>query len=28
MTHNGRLLTSLMMFIIGIVIVGYGLTQL
>jgi Sap, sulfolipid-1-addressing protein len=28
MTHNGRLLTSLMMFIIGVVILGYGLTQL
>ncbi len=28
MTHNGRLLTSLMMFMIGVVILGYGLTQL
>ena len=28
MTHNGRLLTSLMMFLIGVVILGYGLTQL
>jgi hypothetical protein len=28
MTHNGRLLTSLMMFVIGVVILGYGLTQL
>ena len=28
MTRNGRLLTSLMMFIIGVVIFGYGLTQL
>lgn len=28
MTHNGRLLTSLMMFLIGVVIFGYGLTQL
>lgn len=28
MTHNGRLLTSLMMFLIGVVILGYGITQL
>jgi hypothetical protein len=28
MTHNGRLLTTLMMFMIGVVILGYGLTQL
>jgi hypothetical protein len=28
MTHNGRLLTSLMMFVIGVVILGYGFTQL
>ena len=28
MSHNGRLLTSLMMFMIGVVILGYGLTQL
>jgi Sap, sulfolipid-1-addressing protein len=28
MTRNGRLLTSLMMFMIGVVILGYGLTQL
>jgi hypothetical protein len=28
MTHNGRLLTSLMMFLIGVVILGYGFTQL
>jgi hypothetical protein len=28
MTHNGRLLTSLMMFMVGVVILGYGLTQL
>jgi Sap, sulfolipid-1-addressing protein len=28
MSHNGRLLTSLIMFMIGIVILGYGLTQL
>ncbi len=28
MTHNGRLLTSLMMFMIGVVILGYGLTRL
>jgi Sap, sulfolipid-1-addressing protein len=28
MTHNGRLLTSLMMLMIGVVILGYGLTQL
>jgi hypothetical protein len=28
MTRNGRLLTSLMMFLVGVVILGYGLTQL
>ena len=28
MTHNGRLLTSLMMFLIGVVILGYGFMQL
>ena len=28
MTHNGRLLTSLMMVLVGFVILGYGLTQL
>jgi hypothetical protein len=28
MTHNGQLLTSLMMFVIGVVILGYGITQL
>jgi hypothetical protein len=28
MTHNGRLLTSQMMFLIGVVILGYGITQL
>ena len=28
MTHNGRLLTALMMFMIGVVILGYGFTQL
>jgi hypothetical protein len=28
MTRNGRLLTSLMMFLVGVVIFGYGLTQL
>jgi hypothetical protein len=28
MTQNGRLLTSLLMFVIGVVILGYGLTQL
>ena len=28
MNHNGRLLTSLIMFMIGVVILGYGLTQL
>jgi hypothetical protein len=28
MSHNGRLLTSLIMFMIGVVILGYGLTQL
>jgi hypothetical protein len=28
MTHNGRLLTSLIMFMIGVVILGYGLTEL
>jgi hypothetical protein len=28
MAHNGRLLTSLMMLMIGVVILGYGITQL
>jgi Sap, sulfolipid-1-addressing protein len=28
MTHNGRLLTSLMMFVVGVVILSYGITQL